>query len=1419
MCNATGLFARLVSLCPTIKTDFSAFKTMALRGIAAAVALLAGAASAGAQAGFPNEGVGAFSNPQAVPVTISTAGTVANIQVTTMGQPGLDFAQDTALTTCAGAVTTTCNVGVTFAPSTPGVRVGAVVLLDKSSNVLGTAYVYGMGIGSIGSFMPGYVTPYAGTVGFYKGSSIGDGGQATEAELYLPAGIAFDGGGNLYIADTAHNRVRMVCAGSSSGIINGTQAACKSPGVITTVAGGGGGCASQTDTIGDGCPAGNSTLATPGGVTVDGAGNLYISDTGNNEIRVVNSATGVITVFAGDVNGLCAGKTDSLGDGCPATSAILNEPEGVTLDVFGNVYIADTANNLIRKVAPSGIITTSAGGGAGCGAQSDGFGNGCDANQAVLKNPYPVAFDASGNMYIPDSSDNEVREVMATGGVVSPTSTIVDFAGNGGQTSSGNGGPANQAALFAPSGVAIDPAQNVYIADTQNNMVRMVNANTSIISTIISNNSNLTYNAPPFNSFSSLKFYGPIGLAFDASGDLYIGDSLEMVVQQMQSNLAYVNQLSLATNGTFVGSTTSPMYVTVANIGNAPLDLSAINPDSNSQVSATQPSAPAPALCTTGTPFLAVGDECTVGAVFAPTDTTITTPLDPLDAVIDVVDQTANSPLVIEMVGDAQPQNATVTTITSNSPTSNYGAGVTFTVNVTTGANTGALTGTVTVTDTFNNATSTLASNVPLNTSGVAVLPPITTLAVGVHSIVATYSGDPKHLDSNSDSNPLTQTVNEQTNTTLISSGNTSAPGQNVTFTATVAISAAGGGVTPDGTVTFMNGTMVLGTPQTLGAGLTATYSTTALPLGNNPITAVYSGDPTIYVLGSTSAVLNQDVQVASIAAVTSSPNPSSYGQQVTFTASITSATPTIVGATGTVTFLDNGAQIGTGPLSGNPATAQFQTSSLSVGTHPITVSYSGDANFGAATSLPANNQIVNPVPTTVAVSSTPATGVAEEPVAITATISSSASASLVTGTVTFTVGTKTVGPVTVTNGVATTNQTLPAGTYQVVAVYSGTSNLGGSTSNPYTLTISSATTTATLSVTPNPAVADSTITFSATVSSNGIAPTGSVSFMSGGTTLGTATVSSGAALFSTNTLAVGSYSITAVYGGDANNSTTTSPAVNLTVGLIPTDTDLVATSTTGNPPQVLLVGVVTGTTGPTPTGTVTFSTNGQSIGSATLDSDGVGSFSPNLPNGTYQVVAAYSGDTVHAASQSTAVSVTGAPAAFSLTVSPNTLSMAASQNAAVTVSLASVGGFTDTVSLGCAALPAGVTCTFANPSVTLAANGNASSALIIDTNSPLSGGGTAMNAGKGRTMSLAGLLLPFSAFFGFAFWRMRRRSASLLTMVLVAALSVGALVATGCSGFSASNVTPGTYNVVITGIGTQSNTIHYTTLTLTITK
>jgi RHS repeat-associated protein len=222
----------------------------------------------------------------------------------------------------------------------------------------------------------------------------GDNFAATSAELYYPEGVALDSNLNLYIADTYNFRIRKVSAAT---------------GVITTVAGGGSGCPMQTDPMGDGCPATSASLFYANGVAVDSDGNLYIADGDDRRIRKVSAATGIITTVAGGGSG-CAGQTDSVGDGCPATSAELSTPTGVALDSNLNLYIADPGYYRIREVsAASGIITTVAGNGTG------GYsGDGGPATSAELNLPSGVAVDSNGNLYIADRSHDRIRKVSVT---------------------------------------------------------------------------------------------------------------------------------------------------------------------------------------------------------------------------------------------------------------------------------------------------------------------------------------------------------------------------------------------------------------------------------------------------------------------------------------------------------------------------------------------------------------------------------------------------------------------------------------------------------------------------------------------------------------------------------------------------------------------------------------------------------------------------------------------------------------------------------------------------------------------------------------------------------------------------------------------------------------------------------------------
>jgi uncharacterized protein (TIGR03437 family) len=331
----------------------------------------------------------------------------------------------------------------------------------------------------------GIVTIVAGngTLGFS-----GDGGAATSASFDLPTGLAVDSSGNIYIADAGNERIRKVTAAT---------------GIITTVAGSG----MRSGLLGDGGAASSASFYNPTGVAVDSSGNIYIADYGDQSIRKVTAATGIITTVAGE----CCGVIDD-GDGGPATSAYLAETYGVAFDVSGNLYIAEFNGERIRQVAATtGIIETV----AGDGMYGD-TGDGGAATSASLGQPSGIAVDSSSNFYITELYGNRVRKVAAATGI------ITTVAGNGKASFSGDGGAATSAGLNSPNGVAVDASGNLYIADFLNNRIRRVAAAGGIITTVAGGGtSGLSGDGGPATSAS---FGGPNGVAVDASGDLYISD-------------------------------------------------------------------------------------------------------------------------------------------------------------------------------------------------------------------------------------------------------------------------------------------------------------------------------------------------------------------------------------------------------------------------------------------------------------------------------------------------------------------------------------------------------------------------------------------------------------------------------------------------------------------------------------------------------------------------------------------------------------------------------------------------------------------------------------------------------------------------------------------------------------------------------
>ncbi len=322
-----------------------------------------------------------------------------------------------------------------------------------------------------------------GTAGFS-----GDSASATSAQLNSPSGIALDVSGNLYIADSGNQRVRKVAGGT-----------------ISTVAGNG-----TAGYAGDGSGATAAQLNSPSGVAVDSSGNFSIADRINNVIRKVSGTT--IATVAGN------GTQGYSGDGGSGTAAMLDRPNGVAVDSSGNIYTADTINSAIRKLTGTTITTVAGGGPANYGYSGDGGA----AKSAKLSWPRGVVVDSSGNLYIADSINNVIRKVSGT--------TITTVAGNyaKGAGYSGDGSAATAAQLNAPYGVAVDASGNLYIADTGNNVIRKVSTLGTI--TTAAGTGTVGY-AGDGGAPTSATLNQPQGVAVDSSGTLYIADTGNNVIR------------------------------------------------------------------------------------------------------------------------------------------------------------------------------------------------------------------------------------------------------------------------------------------------------------------------------------------------------------------------------------------------------------------------------------------------------------------------------------------------------------------------------------------------------------------------------------------------------------------------------------------------------------------------------------------------------------------------------------------------------------------------------------------------------------------------------------------------------------------------------------------------------------------------
>lgn len=1307
-------------------------------GIITCSVLLALSSRALAQAAFVFPSpvtVGGTSQVQTVPVRIQTAGTLGTVKVLTQGSPNLDFTLS-AIESCPTSPGQVCNVSVSFLPKYPGVRFGAVVVLDTHGDTLASQSISGVGIGSLSVMTPGEISTLAGDGCLSDGACPTSGStQATQSAINLPLGAATDAAGNLYISDTGNNRIERVDL----------------QGNITTVAG----SSKIAGSAGDGGPASSAQISAPSAITVDGSGNIFFADTGNNAIREINITTHNISTIAGTLG--TSGSSPTL----------LTSPQGFAFDASGNLYIADTGNNRIRKVDTAGNVTSIPG---------------------TYHQPWAIAVSAKdGSLYIADFGSNRIIKVDTLGNV----STV---AGSGTASDTGDGHLAINATLNSPSSVAIDAADNLYIADSENNAVRKVSHATGNISTLAGNGTAL-FSGDGFNA-NLAGLYKPYSVYLDGAGNLFIADRLDLRIRKVSATVAGIHYSTMKE-----GKASAPIAQAIENNGNAPLNLINLTASPATQNAAldTVPTDPITTSCSVSQP-LATGEACVLAVEFMPV--TVGTPG---MGVLSITSDAGNSAIEVDLSGTVLSVDPSSTTVTSSSNPAAVNQGVTFTAKIT---SPNSITGTVQF---FDGATAIGIPQTVVTASDTATIETSFT-TVGTHIVTAAYSGDNLNAAS-TPNNPLKQDIEQATILSVISNANPAVEFSPITLNAGL----TGWTTTPTGSITFTDGPTLLGAAALDGNGF-ASFVVPPLAVGKHNITAVFAGDANDFS-SQYSFVLTVNLAPSSTT-LGSSNAIAQFSTPITFTATVGGAPAST--PTGNVVFLDGSSVLSTVPLNALGG-ATYVNTTLPAGTHTITAFYQGNSDYASSTSTQIITETIHQTITSTIISSSATNVVSGRPVTLTAAVT--APESTPGGTVRFMNGNVLIGTGILTDGVAAViTSTLPIGTNNVSAIYSGDSNNTTSTSPPIAITVVQTPSTTVISSSQSPLPTSTPVVLSATVSNGGTqSPTGLITFVEDSVPIGVGALNSGGvATIAIPFLTAGSHTFLASYAGDMLDLPSASPLLIQVVQLRSTTNVLTTSSSSLNGGQQLtLISVIrpTGTVASAgPTGNVAFMLGSTTLATTPLDAAGVATVTVLLSGTSADIASSYSGDATYAASSSSPSTVTiGSAPNFALKATPTSWQMQSKQHLAINVTLTSVQNFTDSFVLGCLGLPKNATCTFSQDKTNLPAGGAKSVTLMVDTGTPLLGGTQAHYDDSSGPKVIFACMLPGSlalCFLGFRVRRVRLVSG----LLLLSGISVVTAGLSGCGSIQNSGTPPGTYSFLVTATG-QTGVSQFTTMTMTITK